>query len=127
MNTDRDAYAHRGTVLVRVNLVGYIGRGAWPAGPEDLGRLLQNLEHGNHERFLDRVVQAAWIKFIQKSVVLARQRAAGPLSSTDLESFYRIRTDFEEAAKRSFGPLPKVELVAISPPREHTDERRAAA
>jgi len=116
MNTDRDAYAHRSTVLARVNLVGYIGRGIWPAGPEDLQRLLQNLDHGNHEHFLDETVDSAWKKFLQKSVVLARQRASGPLSSAELESFHRIRADFEDAAKRSFGPLPKSEPVVLPAP-----------
>lgn len=127
MATDRDAYAHRGTVLVRVNLVGYIGRGGWPAGPEDLERLLQNLDHGNHEHFLDPVVEAAWIKFLQKSVLLARRRNAGPLSHTDLNSFHRIRRDFEDAAKRSFGPLPKSEAVGPRPPIAQAESTREAA
>ncbi len=127
MNTDRDAYAHRGTVLVRVNLVGYIGRGGWAAGIEDLERLLQNLDHGNHEHFLDSSVEAAWIKFVQKSVVLARQRRSGPLSPADLSSFHHIRTDFEEAAKRSFGPLPKAEPVGTRPPVIQPMSAREAA
>lgn len=125
--TDRDTYAHRGVVLLRVNLAAWIGRGWWAAGPDDLDRLLENLEHGNHDHFLDAVVEAAWVKFVQKSLVLARRRRGGALSELELESYHRIRCEFEDAAKRSFGPLPASEPVVPRAPAEPGDDKRAAA
>lgn len=127
MTVDRDTYANRGTVLVRVNLVSFVSRGFWPAGDEDLGRLLQNLDHGNHEHFLDAATEAAWMKFILKSVVLARRRREGELTATELNGFHYLRSVFEDAAKRSFGPLPKSDPVpARSEPATAETEASAA-
>ncbi len=104
IDTDRAIYQRRLTTLVRSNLAAYIRTGSWRVHEANL---VQNLEHGAYEDFVDPEVNAAWLLLIAKSVELARKRKAGTIGPADIEDYNVVYRSWEDAAHRSFGPLPE--------------------
>lgn len=107
IETDRGIYAHRLTILIRSNLATFIRSGKWWTDEEDLRRLLRSLEDGAYEDFLDPEVNDAWQALLARTLELAQQRLAGKLSSSDIQEYNALHRIWEDAAKRSFGPLPE--------------------
>lgn len=104
--TDRVTYGQPGTVLVHEHLAGFIVSGEWSGSGDDLERLLTRLSQGTYERFLDPVVNREWERLIHKSMELATRRLANELDSRDIRAFNLLRSRWQDACKRSFGPLP---------------------
>jgi hypothetical protein len=125
--TDRDTYKSRLTVLIRSRLATFIRHDRWCTGQNDLDHLLDDLDNGNYERFLDKDVNRLWQKFCGKSVVLARARLNGTISQLDIRMYNLMRHEWEDAAKRSFGPLPKEHAVLQSHPRNRSEVAEPSA
>jgi hypothetical protein len=109
IETDRDLYASRLTTLVRSNLATYIRSGAWWTDDADRERLLLGLEQGAYEDFVDPEVNAAWVRLLRRTLLLAKRRGAGTITPRDVEEYNVVLRAWEDAAKRSFGPLPDPE------------------
>lgn len=105
-DTDRATYNQRLTILVRENLAAFIRTGRWPTDGEDLKRLLASLSQGSYEHFLDPTVNQGWEILVAKSVELAARRLSRRLRESDIRDYNRLRTEWEDSCKRSFGPLP---------------------
>ena len=106
VDTDRATYNQRLTILVREHLAAFVRSGDWPTDEEDLRNLLLSLAQGTYEHFLDPAVNRAWETLVSKSVELAIRRLAGAFSEPDIWEYNHVRTEWEDACKRSFGPLP---------------------
>jgi len=104
--TDRATYNQRLTVLVREHLAAYIRSGDWPSNEEDLRRLLAGLSQRTYEHFLDPSVNQAWEVLVAKSVELAERRLSHGIRESEVWEYNQLRTEWEDACKRSFGPLP---------------------
>jgi hypothetical protein len=110
--TDRDIYGGRLTTLVRSHLATFIRSGKWWTDQDDLEQLLHSLEHGAYEDFIDPDVNAAWVRLLDTTVELARKRRAGTITLEDVQQYNDVHRAWEDAAKRSFGPLPEpAELI----------------
>jgi hypothetical protein len=105
-DTDRATYNQRLTILVRENLAEFIRTGQWPTDEADLRRLLASLGQGTYEHFLDPIVNQGWEILVAQSVELASRRLSNCLREADIFEYNRLRTDWEDSCKRSFGPLP---------------------
>ena len=119
-DTDRATYNRRLTILVREYLAGYIRSGQWPADEDDLRRLLASLRLRTYEHFLDPAVNRRWETLVRKSVELASHRLSNEIRESDIREYNRLRTEWEDACKQSFGPLPATpeEIVPRQGPRE---------
>ena len=60
---------------------------------------------------------------MKRSVELASQRLPREISESDIREYNRLRTDWEDACKGSFGPLQAEDAL---PRQEPTDSGRAA-
>ena len=118
--TDRATYNQRITVLVREPLAAFIRTGEWAGDEGELRRLLASLSQRTYEHFLDRDVNRAWEILVAKSVDVASRRLSSRAREQDIREYNRLRADWEDACKRSFGPLPLPPEEAVSPqePRE---------
>jgi hypothetical protein len=105
--TDRDLYAERLTTLVRSQLATYIRSGRWWNDGDDLNELLLGLEQGNYPDFLDPEVNAAWARLLSMTIALAKKRRAGTITALDVQYYNDLHRAWEDAARRSFGPLPE--------------------
>ena len=105
-DTDRATYNQRLTILVREDLAEFIRTGQWPADQEDLRRALLSLRQATYEHFLDPTVNEGWELLVRKSVDLATRRLSNRLRESDIFAYNRLRTEWEDTCKRSFGPLP---------------------
>jgi hypothetical protein len=103
--TDRATYNQRLTIQVRDQLAEFIRTGEWPAGEEDLRRPLASLSQRTYEHFLDPVVNRGWETLVKRSVELASRRLPCQIAESDICEYNRLRTEWEDACKRSFGPL----------------------
>jgi hypothetical protein len=125
IRTDRATFNQRLTVLIRQQLAAYVRRGKWYTDTDDLRRLLADLDNGNHEHFLDPEVNRLWQKFVRKTVALAHRRLAGDITALDIRFYNLIRKDWEDAAKRSFGPFPPDRVLVnrsrTRDPQRHVD------
>jgi hypothetical protein len=119
-DTDRATYNHRLTILVREHLAAFIRTGRWPTDEEDLRHLLASLSQQTYEHFLDPAVNQGWVELVATSVELARRRLSSEIEESDIYDYNQLRTDWEDACKRSFGPLPDTpeELVLRHNQRE---------
>jgi hypothetical protein len=113
VETDRATYNQRLTILVRENLAAFVRSGKWFSDEADLRRLILSLGQGTHEHFLDPHVNRLWEALVAKSAELAAKRLAIGISELEVREYNRVRNDWEDAAKRSFGPLPAT--PALSP------------
>ncbi len=104
--TDRATYNQRLTILVREHLAAFVRSGEWPTDGDDLRRLLRGLRQRTYEHFLDPEVNRAWELLVATSVELATRRLEDRIGERDVAEFNRIRTEWEDACKASFGPLP---------------------
>ena len=104
--TDRATYNQPLTILVRVHLAAFVCTGEWTLEEEVLGRLLTSLRQRTYEHILDADVNAVWVKFVMRSLDLASRRLTVPIRESEIRSFIELRTEWEDACKRSFGPLP---------------------
>src|SRR5262245_17770637 len=116
-DTDRATYNQRLTILVRENLAAFIRTGHWPADGVDLPRLLASLRQRTYEHFLDPIVNQGWELLVEKSVDLASRRISNRLRESDIFEYNRLRTEWEDSCKRSFGPLP-ARPEEVVPPHE---------
>jgi len=105
-DTDRATYNQRLTILVREHLVEFVRSGEWPTHEEDLLRLLASLRQRTYEHFLDPKVNQKWETLVARSVELAWRRFSNRISESEIRQYNQLRTDWEDACKRSFGPLP---------------------
>ena len=119
VETDRATYSQRLTILVRENLAAYIRSGRWFTDEDDLKRLVLSLSRGAHEHFLDPEVNRAWLALVSKSVELAARRLTTGIQELEIREYNRIRNEWEDAAKRSFGPLPAT--PSLTPRREPSE------
>src|SRR5437667_9364689 len=120
-------YGRRLTTLVQSYLATYIRAGKWWTDEADLERLVLSLEQGAYEDFLDPEVNDAWVMLVAITTRLARKRRAGTIAPEDIGEYNEIHRAWEDAAKRSFGPLPEpVELVPRTH-RIHSADLRGAA
>jgi len=106
IETDRALYGARLTTLVRLNLATYIRTGAWWTDAEDLKQLLLGLEQGAYEDFLDPEVNDAWVRLLRRTLALAKRRQTGLITPREVQEYNDVLRAWEDAAKRSFGPLP---------------------
>lgn len=106
LDTDRATYNQPITILVRVHLAAYIRTGEWSAEDEEVRKLLAGLSLRTYEHFLDPVVNRLWEDLVRKSVEFASLRMVGRIGATEIREYNRLRTEWEDACKRSFGPLP---------------------
>ena len=114
IETDRATYQQRITVLVFANLAAYIRAGKWFTDEDDLRRLVASLAQGTYEHFLDPVVDSTWCDLVRLSVELANRRASrGQLDASEIRDYNTVRQRWEDAAKRSFGPLPPTTEIPI--------------
>lgn len=104
---DRLTYNHRITVLIRIHLATYIRSGKWWSDEEDLRRLVASLENDTNEHFIDETVDSLWETLVGVTIELARKRLDGRIEEQDVQRYNKIRRDWENAAKLSFGPLPE--------------------
>jgi len=118
-DTDRATYNQRLTILVREDLAEFIRTGQWPADQEDLRRALLSLRQATYEHFLDPTVNEGWELLVRKSVDLATRRLSNRLRESDIFAYNRLRTEWEDACKRSFGPLPAPPEGAAPSPEPH--------
>jgi hypothetical protein len=125
IETDRATYRRRLTTLVQASLATYIRSGRWRTDDDDLDRLLMSLEQGAYEDFVDPEVNAAWTRLIAKTLLLVRRRRARTITPEDVAEYNELHRTWEDAAKRSFGPLP--EPVELPTRRPRVDGRRNAA
>ena len=128
IDTDRATYNQRITILIRSNLAAYIRSGKWYSDEEDLKRLVASLAQGTYEHFLDPAVNDLWMGLIRKSVQLANKRMVTGLAEADIREYNRIRREWEDSAKRSFGPLPETPGFPVPrhTPRDHPPDLYAA-
>ncbi len=117
-DTDRATYNHRLTILVREHLAAFIRAGRWPTDEEDLRRLLASLSQRTYEHFLDPAVNQGWETLVRKSVAFASRRLSNRIAESDVREYNRLRTEWEDACKRSFGPLPPTPEDVV--PRQHS-------
>ena len=106
LDTDRGTYNQPITIVVREHLAEYIRTGAWSSEDEELRKLLAGLSQRTYEHFLDPVVNKLWENLVRKSVEFALHRRVGRISEVEIREYNRLRTEWEDACKRSFGPLP---------------------
>jgi len=111
--TDRATYNQRLTVLVREHLAAYIRSGDWPNSEEDLRRLLAGLSQRTYEHFLDPTVNQAWEILVARSLELAARRLSHRIREADIWEYNQLRTEWEDACKRSFGPLPPTPSLVL--------------
>lgn len=116
IETDRAIYRRRLTTLVRTNLATYIRSGRWRTDENDLVR---SLARGGYEDFLDPEVNARWVRLIARTVELARKRRDETIAPVEIEEYNELHRAWEDAAKRSFGPLP--ETAEVTPRRDRAD------
>ena len=119
-------YGRRLTTLVQLNLATFIRSGKWWTDEEDLRRLVLSLEQGTYENFVDPAVSATWVKLVATTIVLARKRLAGTITPEDIQEYNEIHRAWEDAAKRSFGPLPETAEIAPRTDRARSRDRRGA-
>jgi len=105
--SDRATYNKRLCCLILCNLATYVRYGKWLTDEEDLQRLLVGLENGGWEPFLDEDVNQRWQDLIETTVTLAKKRFTGAISEQDIQAYNEVRRQWDDAAKRSFGPLPE--------------------
>ena len=115
-STDRATYNQRLTILVREHLATFIRSGRWHSDDDDLRQLVMSLGQGSYEHFLDPKVNEAWKTLVSKSVELAARRLTTGIGEAEILEYNRLRQEWEDAAKRSFGPLPESPGV-LSPRR----------
>src|SRR5206468_6760787 len=82
--SDRLTYKQRVTVLIRVHLATYIRSGKWWSDERDLRQLLESLENGTYEHFVDESVDALWNGLVACTIELARKRLDGRIEETDI-------------------------------------------
>lgn len=127
VETDRAVYSHRLTTLVRLQLATYVRTGKWWSDVEDLERLLASLEQGAYEDFIDPEVNALWIRLVAKTIDLARKRRTRLIAPWDVRLYNRVHRAWEDAAKRSFGPLPETPEMVPRIARRRAERRDHAA
>src|SRR5206468_1185207 len=96
--SDRLTYKQRVTVLIRVHLATYIRSGKWWSDERDLRQLLESLENGTYEHFVDESVDALWNGLVACTIELARKRLDGRIEETDIQRYNEIRQEWERAA-----------------------------
>lgn len=104
-DTDRATYNQPLTIQVREPLAAFIRTGEWRADEGDLGRLLDSLGQRTYEHFLDPVVNQLWERLVAKSVEMASLRLSHRIRESDIREYGRLWTEWQDACKRSFGPL----------------------
>ena len=119
--TDRATYERRTTVLIATTLAAFIRSNRFREGERDqLAELIQNLGAGEHQGdFLDRRVRRAWVRFLERSVECGWKRLAGIITEREVALYVRAHETWENACRRSFGPLPELE---DHPTMRHEDE-----
>ena len=118
--TDRATYSQRLTILVREHLAAFIRTGRWPTDEEDLRRLIASLSQRTYEHFLDPAVNQKWETLVRKSVEFASHRLSNQITESQIREYNRLRIEWEDACKRSFGPLPPTpeDVVLRQAPRD---------
>ena len=109
MDTDRDTYGRLLAILLKSELPTFIRTGKRRS---DVGSLLLSLEQGAYEDFVDPEVNTAWVRLIAKTVELARKRQDNNITPIDIQEYNEQYRAWEDAAKRSFGPLPDSPALA---------------
>jgi len=104
IETDRAIYGRQLTLLTKSELPAFIRSGRGRAKVESV---VQSLELGAYEDFVDPDVNTAWVRLIAKTVLLARKRRAGTLTADEIQEYNELYREWEDAAKRSFGPIPE--------------------
>ena len=104
-DTDRATYHQRLTVLVREPLAEFIRTGEWTSDEADLMRTLTALRQRTYEHFLDPEVNQAWERLVRKSLALAARRLMLRIEEAEIRDYNRIRAEWDDACKRSFGPF----------------------
>ena len=66
----------------------------------------------------------AWEALVARSVKLTTRRLADRITGSDIREYNRIRLKWEDACKRSFGPLPATPQIA---PRQISRDPDSAA
>ena len=123
--TDSATYERRSTVLISTSIAALIrsdrcrdhGRG-------ELAELIRNLGAGEHrDDFLDTRVKRAWVRFLELSAECGCKRLAGRITELEIDAYTRAREEWQEAARRSFGPLRE---SLDHPVMRQSDRRRAS-
>ena len=119
-DTDRATYNQRLTILVREHLAAFIRTGRWPTDEEDLRRLIASLSQRAYEHFLDPAVNQGWEILVGKSVEFASHRLSNRITELEIREYNRLRIEWEDHCKRSFGPLPPTpeDVVLRHDPRD---------
>jgi hypothetical protein len=119
-DTDRATYNQRLTILVREHLAAFIRTGRWPTDEADLRRLLASLSQRTYEHFLDPAVNQGWETLVRKSLEFASHRLSNRITELEIREYNRLRTEWEDDCKRSFGPLPPTpeDVVLRQAPRD---------
>ncbi len=123
IETDRDIYARLLAMVGRSELPSFIRFGKRVGPVEDA---LLSLEQGAYEDFVDPDVNAAWVRLIAKTVELARKRRAGTITPDEVQEYNEVYRAWEDAAKRSFGPLPDTAPLPRADPPPGGDREDAA-
>jgi len=109
VETDRSTYRERLPVLIHRHLATYVRSGGrWWSNEEDLRNLIRSLECGAYEHFLDAAVETRWVHLVETTVELAKKRLASCITDADVQTYNAVRHAWEDAAKRSFGPLREI-------------------
>jgi hypothetical protein len=82
--------------------------GRWWSSEADLRDLILSLDSGTCGHFMDPAVEVAWVHLVETTVELAKKRLAGCISYSDVQTYNAVRHAWEDAAKRSFGPLQEI-------------------
>ena len=109
IETDRATYQERMTRLIAANLCALIRSNRYREGErEELAELVQELSDGAHlGRFLDPIVQAAWVSLVKKSAECGSRRLSGVITEQDIAEYTQAWEAWLAAARESFGPLPE--------------------
>ena len=115
--TDRATYERRSTVLIATTLAAFIrSNRCRDSDRNQLAELIQNLAAGEHRgEFLDPRVRRAWVRFLELSAECGWKRLAGTITEPEIDRYIKAHEAWENAARRSFGPLPEID----DPPMRH--------
>ena len=110
VETDRATYERRTTVLITTTLAAFIRSNRFrESDREALAELVQNLGAGQHRQdFLDPRVRKAWGRLLDQSAGCGWKRLAGTITEMEIAVYVRAHEAFDNAARRSFGPLPEL-------------------